>query len=72
MNNGLGVIGFVQTASKADDAFHARMEREAALAAKVCLTVFMYFMYCMYDTWIIFLDIQLLCKYEYMYVCMYG
>ena len=36
VNNGLGVIGFVQTASKADDAFNARMEREAALAAKVC------------------------------------
>eukprot|EP01036_Dinobryon_divergens_P026727 gene26727-35407_t len=35
VNNGLGVIGFVQTASKADDAFNARMEREAALAAKV-------------------------------------
>ena len=39
VNNGLGVIGFVQTASKADDAFNARMEREAALAAKVCMSV---------------------------------
>ncbi len=35
----MGVIGFVQTASKADDAFNARMEREAALAAKVCSSV---------------------------------
>lgn len=35
VNNALGVAGFVQTAAKADDAFEARMAREAALAAKV-------------------------------------
>ena len=35
VNNALGVVGFVATAAKADDAFEARMAREAALAAKV-------------------------------------
>jgi hypothetical protein len=35
VNNGLGVVGFVQVALKADDEFDARMKREADLAAKV-------------------------------------
>lgn len=35
VNNGLGVVGFVQVALKADDEFDARMKREAELAAKV-------------------------------------
>lgn len=35
VNNGLGVVGFVQVALKADDEFNARMKREAELAAKV-------------------------------------
>lgn len=35
VNNALGVVGFVSTAAKADDAFDERMKRETALAAKV-------------------------------------
>ena len=35
VNNGLGVVGFVRQAMKADDAFEARMERERLLQEKL-------------------------------------
>lgn len=35
VNNGLGVVGFISEASKVDDEFKERMEREARIAAKV-------------------------------------
>lgn len=35
INNGIGVVGFVLTASKVDDEFNKRMEKEAEIAARV-------------------------------------
>ncbi len=35
VNNGLGVVGFIAEGAKVDDAYKARIEKEAALAARV-------------------------------------